>query len=114
MWSTERNTIEITVEAGDVRAWTFHKKLYTGFAQFHAIIGNMQNHPTCVSTGVRSLYPSTWYMGFDRKQDEDDNVAVEIEGNKIKGLKWVKTMEGDYKDKSTDMAWQKRSHQEDK
>ena len=59
------------------------------------------------------LFPSSYYMGFKMKWKEGENDAVNIDGNKIKGLKWAKTMKGDYKGEISyvvaDMAWQKRS-----
>ena len=54
-------------------------------------------HPTCVVKGVRLLYPSEQYMGFKRTRNEVDNTAVNINGKKIKGKKWVRTDEGSYK-----------------
>ena len=55
------------------------------------------------------------YHLFKRTRDDADNRAVDINGNKIDGIKWVRTKAGKYELKSDeqettgDNAWQKRS-----
>ena len=54
-------------------------------------------------------------MGYKRTRDDEDNRAVDIDGNKIDGIKWVRTEAGKYElksdeqEKTRDGAWQKRS-----
>ena len=35
-------------------------------------------------------------MGFKRRYDNVDNVAVDMNGGKVKGKKWIRTDEGSY------------------
>ena len=77
-------SIESTVDTGDVCAWSLWKKLYTGVVRFNIIIGTRQKSPTWVETGFMLLYPSPCHIGFKRKRNEEDNSAVDISRNKIK------------------------------
>ena len=54
-------------------------------------------HPKCVLKRVRMMFSSGYYMGFKRTRDEEDNTAVNIDGNKVNSAKWVKTEEGKYR-----------------
>ena len=51
-----------------------------------------------------SLCPIPCCMGFKRKGNEGDNDAVDIGGGETKGAKWLKTMEENYKEKTSDVA----------
>ena len=53
-------------------------------------------HPDCVKKGVRALYSSKHYMGFKRTRNEADNTAVDIDGNKVQGVKWARKEYGNY------------------
>ena len=53
-------------------------------------------HPDCVEKGVRTLYSSKYYMGFKRSRNEPDTTAIDIEGKKVRGVKWVRKEGGTY------------------
>ena len=73
------------------------RPLYCEFISRNGIVTNRRiKLPNCVEKGIRSLYPSKVYMGFKRSYDNVDNEAVDINGGKVKGKKWVRTDEGSY------------------
>ena len=73
------------------------RRLYREFISMNGIATNRRiKLPNCVEKGIRSLYPSKVYMGFKRSYDDIDNEAVDINGGKVKGKKWVRTDEGSY------------------
>ena len=73
------------------------RRLYREFISMNGIATNRRiKLPNCVEKGIRSLYPSKVYMGFKRSYDDVDNEAVDINGGKVKGKKWVRTDEGSY------------------
>ena len=114
-WTVERELIESRINPGNLRQRALRKKLFMSFARFNGAIGIRDENPPCVERGVRELAPSCFYMGFKRTRNDADNRAVNINGNKIDGIKWVRTEAGKYKLKSDeqelprDNAWQKRS-----
>ena len=120
-WATERALVESKINPGDLRQRALRKKLFMSFARFNGTIGFREKIPLCVERGVRKLFPSPFYMGFKRTRDDADNCAVDINGNKVDGIKWVQTETGKYKlqcdknEQAGDGAWQKRSkgHVED-
>ena len=59
------------------------------FARFNGAIGIREENPPCVERGVRELAPSRFYMGFKRTRDDVDNCTVDINGNKVDGVKRV-------------------------
>ena len=73
------------------------KRLFREFAMWNGTMTKPPTpHPTCVVKGVRLLYPSSEYMGFKRTRNEVDNTAVDIDGEKLHGKKWVRTDDGRY------------------
>ena len=83
-------------ESTDVHR-NLRRRLYREFISMNGIATNRRiKLPNCVEKGIRSLYPSKVYMGFKRSYDDVDNVAVDINGGKVKGKKWVRTDEGSY------------------
>ena len=73
------------------------RRLYREFSSMNGIATNRRiKLPNCVEKGIRSLYPSKVYMGFKRSYDNVDNVAVDMNGEKVKGKKWIRTDEGSY------------------
>ena len=52
--------------------------------------------PNCVEKGIRALYLEKVYTGFKRSYGNVDNVAVDMNGGKVKGKKGVRTDEGNY------------------
>ena len=114
-WTVERQLIESRINPGNLRQRALRKKLFMSFARFNGANGIREENPPCVERGVRELAPSRFYMGFKRTRDDADNRAVDINGNKIDGIKWVRTKAGKYELKSDeqettgDNAWQKRS-----
>ena len=115
LWKVERELIESRVEAGNLRQRALRKKLFMCFARFNGVVGNREEHPPCVVTGIRKLIPSPFFMGYKRTRDDTDNRAVDVNGNKVDGMKWVKTATGKYELKIeeiyvvADKGWQKRS-----
>ena len=65
--------------------------------------------------GIRKLIPSPFFMGYNRTRDNTDNCTVDVNGNKVDGMKWAKTATGKYEFKIEeiyvvgDKGWQKRS-----
>ena len=83
-------------ESTDVHR-NLRRRLYREFISMNGITTNRRiKLPNCVEKGIRSLYPSKVYMGFKRSYDNIDNEAVDINGGKVKGKKWVRTDEGSY------------------
>ena len=83
-------------ESTDVHC-NLRRRLYREFISMNGIATNRRiKLPNCVEKGIRSLYPSKVYMGFKRSYDDVDNEAVDINGGKVKGKKWVRTDEGSY------------------
>ena len=83
-------------ESTDVHR-NLRRRLYREFISMNGIATNRRiKLPNCVEKGIRSLYPSKVYMGFKRSYDDIDNEAVDINGGKVKGKKWVRTDEGSY------------------
>ena len=83
-------------DACDVNNTDVHRnlrrRLYREFISMNGIATNRRiKLPNCVEKGIRSLYPSKVYMGFKRSYDDVDNEAVDINGGKVKGKKWVRT-----------------------
>ena len=101
-WRVERELIESRLEAGNLRQRALRKTLFVSFWRFNGIAGNREKHPACVVRGVRELFSSPFYMGFKRTRNDLDNCAIDIDGNKIKKVKWVKTEEGRYEAKNND------------
>ena len=114
-WTGERELIESNIDPGNLRQRALRKKLFMSFARFNGAIGLREKLPSCVEKGVRELFPSPYYMGFKRTRDDADNSAVDITGEKLDGVKWVRTDTGKYEVKLdnaagvADMGWQKRS-----
>ena len=67
------------------------------FARFNGVFGIREKNSPCVERGVRNLAPSPFYMGYKRTRDDADNCAVNVHGNKVDGVKWVRTKKGKYK-----------------
>ena len=83
-------------ESTDVHR-NLRRRLYREFISMNGIATNRRiKLPNCVEKGIRSLYPSKVYMGFKRSYDDVDNVAVDMNGEKVKGKKWIRTDEGSY------------------
>ena len=83
-------------ESTDVHC-NLRRRLYREFISMNGIATNRRiKLPNCVEKGIRSLYPSKVYMGFKRSYDNVENEAVDINGGKVKGKKWVRTDEGSY------------------
>ena len=83
-------------ESTDVHR-NLRRRLYREFISMNGIATNRRiKLPNCVEKGIRSLYPSKVYMGFKRSYDDVDNEAVDINGGKVKGKKWVRSDEGSY------------------
>ena len=83
-------------DANDRKSTDVHRnlrrRLYREFISMNGIATNRRiKLPNCVEKGIRSLYPSKVYMGFKRSYDDVDNEAVDINGGKVKGKKWVRT-----------------------
>ena len=114
LWTGARELIESKTDPGNIRQRTLRKKLFMSFARFNGAIGIREKHPPCVERGVRELFPSPFYMGFKRTRDDADNSAVDMCGQKLNGVKWVRTEGGKYEvklDKDVgvaDMGWQKK------
>ena len=97
MWTdAEKVILHQTVPNSDVNR-VLRKRLYREFAMWN---GTMTKPPTklpdCVEKGVRTLYSSKYYMGFKRSRNEPDTTAIDVEGKKVQGVKWVRTEDGKY------------------
>ena len=97
MWTdAEKVILHQTVPNSDVNR-VLRKRLYREFAMWN---GTMTKPPTklpdCVEKGVRTLYSSKYYMGFKRSRNEPDTTAINIEGKKVQGVKWVRKEGGTY------------------
>ena len=113
-WMAKRDLIKSRIKPGNLCQRALRKKLFTSFTRFNCAVGNREKNPSCVETGIRKLVPSSFYMGFKRTRDNKDNHAVDINGNKVDGAKWVRTETGKYELKLeeevlvADNVWKKR------
>ena len=96
-WNAERLIVESETSNGEDINRFIRKRLYRNFAIWNGTIKYRKRFPSCVEAGVRNMYSSDVYMGFKRTHDEVDTSAIDIKGNKLHGVKWVKTDEGKYK-----------------
>ena len=97
MWTdAEKGILHQTVPNSDVNR-VLRKRLYREFAMWNGTMTKPPTkHPDCVEKGVRTLYSSKYYMGFKRSRNEPDTTAIDIEGKKVRGVKWVRKEGGTY------------------
>ena len=97
MWTDAEKVILLrSVPDSDVNR-DFRKRLYREFAMWNGTMTKPPTkHPDCVEKGIRNLYPSKYFMGFKRTRNEPDTTAINIEGEKVRGVKWVRKEGGTY------------------
>ena len=115
-WQAEKEDIESQAGDEDVNR-ALRKRLYRNFVYWNGALTKARTRlPVCVESGVRSLYKSDAYIGFKRTHEEIDNTALDIDGKKVPGAKWVRDDDGHYnlqvdgkvQKMVLDMQWQKR------
>ena len=75
-----------------------HRHLYCKLISINGIATNCHiKLPTWIKKGIITLYPRKVYMGFKRSYNNVNNKSININREKIKGKKWVRTGEGSYK-----------------
>ena len=96
-WEVERDLIIGELGADDDHNRALRKRLFRNFAIWNGTMTKPPTpHPQCVLKGVRLLFSSRYYMGFKRTRDDPDNVAVDIDGEKVHCAKWIRTEDGKY------------------
>ena len=97
MWTDAEKVILLNaVPNSDVNR-VLRKRLYREFAMWNGTMTKPPTkHPDCVKKGVQILYLSKYYMGFKRSRNEPDTSAIDLEGKKVQGVKWVRTEYGKY------------------
>ena len=90
-----KGSSEIDVEDDHNRA--LRNRLFCNFAIWNGTMTTPPTpHPQCVLKGVRLLFSSRYYIGYKRIRDDPDNAAVNIDGDKAHGVKWIRTEDGKY------------------
>ena len=97
MWTdTEKVILIQSVPNSDVNR-ALRKRLFREFAMWNGTMTKPPTkHPDCIKRGVRTLYLSKYYMGFKRSCNEPDTTASNIEGKKVRGVKWARKEDGTY------------------
>ena len=97
-WEADRDLIISKLGADNDCNRALQKYLFRNFAIWNGTMTRPPTpHPQCVLKGVRLLFSSRYYMGYKPTRDDPDNTAVNIDGDKAHGAKWIRTEDGKYK-----------------
>ena len=97
MWTDMEKVIKIRCAQNTDVNRALRKRLFREFASWNGTMTKPRTkHPDCVKRGVRTLYPSEYYMGFKRTRNEPDATAIDIENKKVRGVKWERQEDGTY------------------
>ena len=83
MWTDAKKVVKIRSAPNSDINRALRIRLFREFVMWNGTITKPPTkHPDCVKKGVRTLYPSKYYMGYKRTRNEPDTTTVDIEKKK--------------------------------